>query len=96
MNAVEKAREAKDELELCIYKMRYTHLVYMRINKMFSIEGSDTQLRALTGALAEGIKIALGILGVEPDGEMQVSESQLQQDINKILDELQVQFSKEK
>jgi len=95
MNVVEKAKEARDDLELRIHKMCYMHLVYTRINKMSSTEDSDTQLRLLTGALAEGIKIALGILGVEPDGQTQVPEAQIQQDVNKILDELQVQFSKD-
>jgi len=95
MNILDKLEDANTDLLKRVQKMQYMRLVYERINSMFQDSDNGQELRMLSGALAQGIKIALGLLGVEEEPMRSPDEEQLAQDVDKILRDLQQQFSKD-
>ena len=97
MNISDKLEDATTDLQRRISKIQYTKIVYDRINVMMenSDDGMNQELRILSGALSEGIKISLGLLGVEGVPSWEPDAEQLEKDVMRILTELQAQFPKD-
>jgi len=73
--------------------MQYMRLVYEQIAKTFQESDDGQQLRALSEALAEGIGVALGLLGVETP-QVTINQDQLRLDADRVLQELQRRIPK--